>query len=213
MPHAYDTGLLIPQRTAIRNAVVTRLQLLARPTLYARTVAWLPVRLNSEEVAPEVIQVLQGNNPALLVALGRGDALAAGMGANRARIEIEVAVYVVTSHGRDMVLGRLSGDVRSADITQDPGADTMVEHVEELLTGWDMGIPGVEELRLQSENEVATSPDLTVWEVLFSVRCDRTAGRHPVLATLLASIAAAHSAGGADIANPVIETVTTVEEP
>jgi hypothetical protein len=214
MPHVYDTGQLLPQRTAIRNAVIQRLQLLARPTLYARAISALAVQLDAgDEIPAEVVRTLQGNNPAILVALGPGEALAAGMGGNRTRIELELSVYVVTSHGRDLVVGRLAGDVRSADVTQDPGADTMVEHVEELLTGWDPGIPGVEEIRLQRESELSTTLDLTIWEVEFSVRVDRTAGRHPALTTLLASIAAVHNAAGAGDANPVIETVTDVEAP
>lgn len=212
MPHVYDTGQAQPQRTQIRNAVIARLQLLSRPTLYARSIAPLSVRMAGEEIREDLVTALQGSHPAILVGLGRGDASPAG-GANRSRLEIEVAVYVVTGHGRDMVLGRLAGDVRSADVTQDPGVDTMIEHVEELLTGWDMGIPGVEELRLQSESELFSAVDLTIWEVLFSVRVDRTAGNHPRLSTLLASIAASHNVDGADEANPVASTITTVEVP
>jgi hypothetical protein len=210
MPHVYDSGQALPQRTAIRNAVIARLQLLARPTLYARSIEALSTRMVGDEIREDMVQALQGSHPAILVGIGRGDATAAGMGANRARLNVEVGVYVVTGHGRDMVLGRLAGDVRATDVTQDPGIDTMIEHVEELLTGWYPDVPGVEELRLQTESELYSAPDFSIWEVLFSVRCDRTAGTHPRVTALLESIAASHNVEGADT---VSTTITPVEEP
>lgn len=213
MPHVYDTGLALPQRTAIRNAVIARLGLLKRPTYYLQAVAPLPGEITADEEGFKAIeQAVHGRAPALLVALGRGESASAGMPASTARKEIEIVVYVLSKHARGTVEGRLAGDVASLDVTKDPGIETMLEHIEELLLGWDLGIAGVSEIRPVSEAEIESNEAQTLWEMTFAVRVMRDVNHYRLLTTLLNEIDAQHLVDGADPGNPVSVTRTTVEE-
>ena len=215
MPHVYDHGGAVPQRTALRNALLTRLSVLKRPTMYLHAVSALPTPLAAMDEAADAYlsRAVGGRYPAVAVALGRGDAAPAGMPQSHARKTIEVAVYVMSAHGRDYVEGRLSGDVSAATVTNDPGIETMLEHVEELLLGRDLGVPGVSELRPVHEQEVWSGDDFTVWELLFTARVDRTINHNRLVTTLLAEIDARHEVEGADPDNPEAVSLTTLEAP
>lgn len=215
MPHVYDTGLAVPQRTAIRSAIVSRLSLLKKPTLYLQAVDVLPGRLDGgdDETLGELANTLQGRTPAMLVALGRGDATAAGMPASTTRLEIEVLVYIANAHARGTVTGRLAGDAAAADVTKDPGIETMIEHAEELLLGRSLGVAGVSEMRLDSEEPFYSDDLVTLWALTFKVRAMRDVNHNRSITTILTEIEASHLVEGADPANPVSATRTLLEAP
>lgn len=213
MPHVYDSGLVVPQRTALRAAIVSRLLLLKRPQLYLQAVDVLPGRLDGgdDDTMSELATLLQGRTPAMLVALGRADAAGSGMPASTTRLEYEIVVYIADAHARGTVLGRLAGDAAAADVTKDPGIETMIEHAEELLLGRDLGIPGVTELRLESEDPVRSDEVFTLWALTFKARGMRDVNHNRAITTLLTEIDAGHHVDGADPANPVSVTRTLVE--
>jgi hypothetical protein len=215
MAHAYDTGLAKPQRTLIREAVMARLALLKKPTLYLQAVAALPIKIQgrSDEEGMGFLQLaLNGASPAVVVVLGRGDIAAAGQNAAHARKTIELVVYVVSSNVRGVVDGRLAGDAAAATSdSADPGIETMVEHVEQMLLGYDLGIDGVDEIRPVSEDELATGQDVTIWEVVFSIRVDRSINHDRHLTQLLLEIETRNRVHGSAAAGDYV-TLTALED-
>jgi hypothetical protein len=213
VPHVYDHGGVKPQRTALRDALVARLSLLKRPAMYLQAVVMLPTRINDPDDGT-LYAALNGRAPAIAIALGRGEAAGGGMPASSARKNIEIAIYVVSSHGRGNVEGRLAGDVSSAaDVTKDPGVETMLEHVEELLLGRDLGIPGVAEIRPGTEDEVWSGEDMTIWEATYTVRVDRAINHNRLVTTLLTEIDTRHEVDDADPDNPEAVNLTAIEAP
>jgi hypothetical protein len=216
MAHAYDTGLAMPQRTLVREAVMARLAALKKPFRYLQAVAAMPLKIqgrSDEEGMGFLFHALSGAAPALAVVLGRGDFAAAGQNAAHARKTLELVVYVVSTNVRGVVDGRLAGDAAAAaSDTADPGIETIVEHVEQLLLGRDLGIDGVEEIRPVSEDELATGQDVTVWEVVFSIRVDRSINHDRAITQLLLEVETRNRVHGSAAADDFV-TRTALEEP
>lgn len=217
MPHVYDTGLAKPQRTLIRDAVVARLAALKRPTMYLEAVAMIPARVTGrgdDAGIAEILDVLNGRAPALVVALGRAEYAPGGMPASRAMKTIEIAIYAVSNHSRGVVDGRLANDAAAATVTRDPGIETMLEHAEQMLLGKPLGLSdGIQEIRPVSEDELATAKDLTIWEALYSIRVERRINHNRLITEILTEIEAGHRVDGADPANPVYTTRSTLGAP
>lgn len=178
--HHFDSGMYRPLRSVIRHALIERLGSTptgnGRPLLkasggYVAKIGALPRPLKGEsddELALLWI-ALQGATPALAVALGRMDL--SPIDGNESFVgELEVAVYALSRNLRAFVDGRLSPDVvAGGDPTADPGIETMLEHVRELLCGQELDLVGVHELRPKSEDEVVTDGEGSLWEQRFTV--------------------------------------------
>ena len=176
----FDSGLYQPLRSAIRRALIDRLgstptgngkPLLKASGGYLAKVGALPrpIKGESEEELAFVWIALQGATPSLLVALGRMD-LTPIDGNEDYLGELEVAVYSLSKNLRAFVDGCMSPDaVASGDPTADPGIETMLEHVRELLCGQELGVIGVHEIRPKSEDEVVTDGEGSLWEQRFTV--------------------------------------------
>jgi hypothetical protein len=177
MPQQYDTGLASPQRTLLRNGVITKLgPLLKANGLYLTAIepiARMYKGAGDEEGLGLIQRALQGRAPAILVALGKATDHASGMSDDVGRAEVDLGVYVVSLHSRDMETGRLTTDVvGAADVTADPGIETMLEHVHQLLEKQDLGVATIYEPRRKSEDEVFTGADFTIWEQVYGVLVD-----------------------------------------
>jgi hypothetical protein len=181
----FDTGLPLPQRSMIRQAIVNHLGTTptgtGRPLLrsaggYVNKIGQLPRLLDGsdEDIAGDLWVALQGvAPPALCVALGDEDFESVGIGGRSWTSELEVAVYAVSSNLRALVDGRLSPDVVAAvDPTADPGIETMVEHVRQLLCGEDFSLPTVHAVKPKAVRHKATGADVTIWEHRFTVGVD-----------------------------------------
>lgn len=210
MPQTYDTGFALPLRTLIRRAVMQRLAVLRRSTgMYLQGVVALPARLNDDEDSLKVLDdAREGAAPVMAVALGRGDyrTHASGLGHTNTRKAVEIFVYVVSTHRRGNVEGRLENDAAAVDVTKDPGIDTMLEHAEQVLIGADLGISGVEEIRGGDENEIFSGDDMSIWELTLSVHVDRDINRDRVITQLLTEIDTSTTADGvatSEIRTPV----------
>jgi hypothetical protein len=178
--HHFDSGLHRPQRSAIRQALVDRLGTTltgnGKPLLksgggYLAKIGVLPRPLkgDSEEEIALLYVALQGAAPALAVGLGRMEFEPAGLGGEGFTGELEVAVYSASQNARAFVDGRMSPDVvASGDPTADPGIETMLEHVREILCGQAVDIIGVSELRPKYEDDFALGSDITIWEQRFT---------------------------------------------
>lgn len=118
--------------------------------------------------------------------------------------------------GRDAHLLVLAGpheDALAAVLAADPGIDTVLEHVAELLCRSGLGIPTVYELRPLSEDEVVTGADFAVWEQRYALRVQRDNDTNRGIIRRVREIEPRHQADGAGIANPVAAAITRLESP
>lgn len=178
--HRFDSGMYRPLRSAMRHAVIERLgstptgngkPLLKASGGYVAKIGALPRPLKgeSEDELAFIWIALQGATPSLAVALGRMEVSPIDGNESYAG-ELELAVYSLSKNLRAFVDGRLSPDiVAGGDPTADPGIETMLEHVREILCGQELDLVGVHELRPKSEDEVVTDGEGSLWEQRFTV--------------------------------------------
>lgn len=217
----YDTGLLVSQRSAIRAQVIENLApLLFSNGMYLRAIKPLARPLagaGDEEGLALINLALGGQAPAVLVALGKKTYEAAGSDYTIGRGILDVVVYVCSANPRAMDVGRLSPDVVSmTDVTADPGIETMLEHVEQLLDGQDIGVHTVYEMLGEAEDVVYSGLDYTIAEQLYRVKVDRVINAERLLTTIATSISATTTLGDNDpntAPNPIVTTITDLEAP
>lgn len=221
----FDSGLQRPQRSVIRQALIDRLSSTAtgnrRPMLkahggYLAKIGALPRPLKSDS-ADELGFVwiaLQGATPSLCVALGRMD-LSPIDGNEDYLGELELAVYSLSKNLRAFVDGRMSPDaVANVNPTADPGIETMLEHVREILCGQELGVRGIHEVRPKSEDEVVTDGEGSLWEQRFTVLVEASVNPQRAVSDLVTSIETQHELDGiADADQPFIDTITPLEAP
>jgi hypothetical protein len=221
MPHDFDSGLEKPQRTLIRAAIADRLGALltsANPPRYVTAIRFLPRIVRGEgdsEGLAMLIEVSRGKAPAIFIALGRRRPLDEMTDPLELRAELEVAIYLVSAHARDLVDGRLAGDgISTVNLTADPGIEVMLEHVEERLQGQLLGIAGTKEMRETDEDEVLTLAEYTIWEQRYRIEVERVIDPNRDETILVTSIEGRHREDGtADVPDdsvPQYTPITTV---
>jgi hypothetical protein len=109
----------------------------------------------------------------------------------------------------------MSPDVVAAgDPTADPGVETMMEHVREILCGQELDVIGVHEIRPKTEDEVVTDGDGSLWEQRFSVAVETSVNPQRANSDLVTSIEAQHNLDGlADSDQPLVDTISQLEVP
>lgn len=220
MAHAYDTGLLTSQRQAIRDALLAKLAPLVKTPLgglYVRSLKVIPGQLSggSEEGLAEIAHHTQGELPAVLIALGGKKNVSIGSDDLEVMGTFEVKVYAASSHQKDDVVGRLYTDaIAVASNRADPGIFTMLEHIEELLVGQELDVPGVGPMLETDDRELATFADLTVWEQTYEVTATKTINPNRGLTQLLLSIQADHALDvPPEVVDPIVTTITELDPP
>lgn len=176
-PNVYDTDQALPERTVLRNAVIAKLApLLKSNGLYLAAIKPLAEKYKGagdEEGLGDIARALQGQAPAILVALGDETYEPGGMPMTLRRATIELVVYFGSVNPRDIVQGRLENDVvAAADNTKDPGIETMLVHARSLLQGQDLGPDGIYEPDIVKAGPTHTGADFTVWEQTYHVQVD-----------------------------------------
>ncbi|MDQ3295076.1 MAG: hypothetical protein M3619_00640 [Myxococcota bacterium] len=222
MPHVYDTGLAIPQRTAIRDAILAKLAPLKKTAVPAAYVAangikTLPRPLRGagdDDGMTMLANAMQGQAPAIAVALGRLTYEGGGTSSTEVGAELEVVLYVASAHQRSPDAGRLFGDVlASASNSNDPGIFTMLEHVRERVLGQSLGVAGVGVLVPAEEDEVYTGDDATIWEQRYTLSLDVPINPFRAVTQLLTSIQGEHEldeiADGHAL-DPLVTTIATI---
>lgn len=205
MAHAYDTGLAQPIRTVLRDGVVTRLaRLQASQGGYLRALIPFGNRMLAHDDVDGLdflLKVLNGRAPAVAVAIGDRTFNAGGAGGYNQRATYDVLVYVAGNHMRSRE-ARQAGDVASAaSDVKDPGLDTILEHVEELLTGWKVDSSNViGELRPSREVERWNDDRIAVWEQLYTVPVSRSINQDRDIVARLTRIDTQHKFDGVAIA-------------
>lgn len=219
----FDSGLYRPQRSVIRQAVIDRLGSTptgnGRPLLksaggYVVKIAPLPrpLRGESDDELAFIWIALQGATPSLCVALGR--MTMEPVGGNEDYIgEIELAVYSMSKNMRSFVEGRMApDDVAAGDPTADPGVETMLEHVREILCGQEIDVIGVHEVRPKSEDEVVSDGDATLWEQKFTVAVEVSVNPQRANSDVVTEIETQHNLDGLS-QQPFLTTTTDLEVP
>ncbi len=179
MTHAFDTGLAIAQRTAIRNGAVTLLSglLKANGGYLAAVIPWGGVirGYTDDNGIDMLFTALNGRAPAIAIALGDRSSKPAGIGGYTFHGPIELLVYYFSNQRRDPVDGRLAIDVvGAASNTADPGLEVMMEHGEELLIGQRAGsTTSIKQIVPVAEEEIRTEDLFTLWVQRYAVTVDR----------------------------------------
>lgn len=217
MSQQFDTGLAVAVRTAVRTAVISKLQpLLKSNGLYLRAVKKIarPYRGKGDEDGLILINTaLQGQMPAMLVALGDQTYEHVSLRQTIVNTKLDVIVYAASANPRAMDEGRLEPDVRSnADITADPGVDAMLEHIEQQLLGQDLGVNGVGLMQPHHQGETDTNAEFSLWEIRFVVTVDRRINPARAITARVVEIESDHNLDGADPANPIVSTLSPLDE-
>lgn len=214
----YDTGLGAPQRTLIRNALVERLQPLLRANGgFLRKIGTLPwtIRSKSDDDIGWLVQAIDSQTPAIIVALGRRDFESIGTFGLEWNGPIEVVVYCASSNARSVVDGRLAGDAAAAiDPTADPGIEAMLEiAMRQIILGQDLDIPTTHEFRAASEEEVYTFMEYTLWEQRYTVEVQVDINPDRAVTTQVGEIDVANNLDTDGATDLTVETLTTLEAP
>lgn len=215
-----DGGLARPQRSLVRQHVIAALEpLLKINGLYLHSIVALPMPLRTVEDLEYFKREVQGSTPTVAVALGTKGYTRDGLEATEVELKLEIAVYIASSNARSFVAGRLEQDVSAtSDLTADPGIETILEHVEALLLGQELGLSTVGgPLVGESEEPLFTLPEYSVWAQTYSVEMQRDVNVARSITAVLTSIAVMSTPDGVaaelEPGASLTETVTTLEVP
>lgn len=174
----FDTNLAKPLRTLIRERLIAQLSpLLKRNGGYLAELKPFGAVItgSGDDVHIDMLwDLLQGKAPAVAIALGDKQYTAAG-DQWRYKGPLDIHVYVVLQHNRSPE-ARLAGDVVSEhNLSADPGGDVILEEIEQLLIGADLGIgPTVKELRPERERFVTAIEHYALFEQAYTCVVTRT---------------------------------------
>lgn len=184
MSRTFDTGLTSPQRTLLVNAIISKLQPMKLQSLGGTDpkgfleqivpISWR-VREQDDWTIDLLWQRLNGRTPSIAVAALDLHCEQAG-GPARGVGELEVQLYFLWNHPRDLTEGRMTSDaIAAADDTADPGMYAALELAWMYLFDVDLGVKSVHELKLRHEAEVITNEKGTIWRQEWRVLVGRDA--------------------------------------
>lgn len=228
MPRSFDSGFALPMRTMMRHGVMN----LLAPTLYdqslnpngyASGVIGFPFvmryRGDDDFETDVLVELARNRAPGYAVAtgdmkVGRGGAVGKNLGT------LDVVIYSFNDHKRDLVEGRLEGDVEADQaLSKDPGIDVMLEYAFQLVADRKVEAMGTKgkEIRFAEEHHVFTHKSITVWASSFTVEVERNVNQNPGVTQLITGLDAKHRFRG-DIApdptaDPLIETLSLIPAP
>lgn len=194
MAHVFDTALAAPQRTLVRNGVITLLSglLVANGGYLASVVPFGAVvrSYTDGDGIAMLYKALSGQAPAIAVALGTRSSKPAGAGGFNWLCELELFLYFASNNMRDLADGRMGIDATgAASDAADPGLDVMMEHAEELVVGQRCGASDtIKQVRPDREEELSTGDELTIWLQTYNITLTRTIKEWRGVSQLLESI-------------------------
>lgn len=203
MAHVFDTGFERPQRRLIREAIVAQLGQLRVPTLpgstsdlYVVAVVELaaPIKFGDGDLEEHFKEAMGGRSPAIAVALGERRFAPTNTDERRWRGDLDVHVYVSSSHSRGLVERLRGGDAAAeASNNADPGLEVAMEHVFERLSGFALTDHLGAELRPDHEEFPYVADDFTVAEMVFTVQTTTDVKPRRVYTTLAEVIETTHT--------------------
>jgi hypothetical protein len=218
MTRTYDSGFTSPIPTLIRADVIAKLS----PTLrsngaFAMGIVEFPFVIksyvNSEYELALLIDQLDGRSPAFAVCVGDVDGKRTGASGNNEGT-YEVEIYCASSHPRNLVRGRLGGDVQSnADNTFDPGIEAMRELAKMYVTDQEcpsLGAMGKgRKLYYKGEHHMITTHEWSVWAVTFEITAMLNTNMLRGATEFLESILIRHHIGADNMAASATPLITT----
>lgn len=174
----FDSGLLLPLRTAVRNALVDRLAPLTIAGggwLQAVIPTGFTIRDRNDDLGIDNLYAqLNGRTPAIAVATAKLAGAPAGA-RDRTSGALTVDLYFLSQHRRDLTDGRTAGDAAAAlSRTNDPGLDAALELAWMYLLDVDLGVgDGVKTPTFLEEDEIIADNDKTLWYQTWQVLVER----------------------------------------
>lgn len=175
--HIFSTGLSRPQRTELRSSAVSLLSKLKidQGGYLVDVIAFGGiVRSYTDKPDIELFVKQVGRMPSIGVALGTRRFETIGTSRTQYKSELQLILYFANQHSRDMEIGRHEMDlVAQRNPHADPGLDVMMEHALELIAGqFTQATPTVKQIIPVVEEELVTSPEITVWMQTYDVQLD-----------------------------------------
>lgn len=223
MSHEFDTGFVLPQRRKLREAIIARiredLEIPTKPTstgeLYLADVVELaaPFQQGDGDLEEMLKESIAGRSPVVAVALGSRSFRSTNTDERSWRGELQVHVYVLSSHARGL-LERLRGGDEASEIDRavDPGLETMMEHVFERLAGFTPPDCRCAELRPNREDFPYVADDFSVAEMMFDVEIQTDVNPNRARTQVVTNIHTTHE--DTEAGDPSdLEARTTLEAP
>lgn len=195
--HRFDSGANDASRTLLHRAVIDALRPLLRTEGYYLFEVFgipAPIRFGDEDDEALLDQLLQGQSPVVGVALGRRQFHGRSSDEREWSGEIQVHVYVIVRHQHDL-MSPVVGDAASAtNVTQDPGANVVMDHVFDRLAGVPMLVaPSFKTtLRPFSEENALFGQTWAVWEQVYTAHFARDTNPNRDNPNLVTSIEVRH---------------------
>jgi hypothetical protein len=208
----YDSGLVAPIRTVVRQAVIEKLQpLLIANGGFLEAIDGIGYAVTAHDLdsLDLLMADLIGRSPAIAVEVG--DMVLSPAGApGTGRGTLEVNLYVVTTHLRGASDGRVEADVAGTTVpSADPGIDVALECAWQLLESVNLGRgTKIKEPHLQRETELITDQQVTIWHQVWHVGVSRDVNLHRDVTQLLTSFRSTLRTSTAP-AGPTIVEITT----
>lgn len=179
---------------------------------YVATVVELPTtsRFASEADEQMLEDLVQGNSPAIGIGLGR-QTFRTGRSTDGTswRGDLELAIYVCVRHQRSVLAGLAGDAVAAADVTKDPGVETVLEHCFERLAGLETGVAPAPKLIPDSEDLAYYGTGWQIWEQTYRVAVEMALNPGRDITDHVADVAADHRIEGSE--SPPVTTITPLE--
>lgn len=188
MSHTFDSGLTDAMRTLLANKIVEKLTPLLAPGLggaadgFIEVLAIIPFGIDSKHDVHELdlLWEMVGNrSPAVAIFPGTLRPRHHG-GIGNSHGDLNVELYFVSTHRRNLVEGRLTMDaIATADDTADPGIFATVELVWARLQDLQLGL-GTKfgPLVIETEGQLSTDMERTIWKQEWRVQQQRDANMY-----------------------------------
>lgn len=128
--------------------------------------------IDQSEGPEDIRRALRGRSPMILVAAVGGSFTPESQSRRRWMRLITMEMYVASNHNRSRENRTRSDVVADGDPTADPGIYQIVEDVQQILSGNDLGLSGVGPLSPRREDVLLQEKDFTVWRLLYDTATD-----------------------------------------
>ena len=179
-PYVFDTGAGKSQRQIVLEGVISLLQRLhVANGGYLQAIEPSAIMMRGkfdDENSGYVLDQLQGRAPGVLVTTGDKALHTAGSLPFQWRGTLDVHVYVLVNSLRSRMTRQTGDVVSAAQPTADPGAFTILEHLEELLIGQRPGgnEGKTDELRPVSETQINVNGEFELWQQTYNLWVPRS---------------------------------------
>lgn len=134
--------------------------------------------IDQTEGPEDLRRALRGRSPMILVAAVGGSFTAESQSRRRWMRLVTLELYVSSNHNRTRENRTRSDVVADGDPTADPGIYQILEDVQQILSGNDLGLSGVGPLSPRREDVLLQEKDFTVWRLLYDTATDAHTKSH-----------------------------------